>query len=109
MSPGRLRKLSYSCQTAQKWPEPPVRTVAVGESKGLWRVLNVQREKLIFSFFRMCRQAACLHISAAPTVWGGLLQSGTVTGRSISVYQEQELLWRRRAGDDAEFFTEISF
>ena len=100
---------SYSCQTAQGWPEPPVGTV-VGESKGHWRVLSVHNKKLIFSFFLKCHQAHCLCIDAAPTVWGGLLQSGTITGRSISdCYQEQELLWKKRAEDDAEFFREISF
>lgn len=58
----------------------------------------------------MCHQANCLRISAAPTVCGGLLQSGTITGRSVSVwYQEQELLLRRRTEDDAEVFTVISF
>lgn len=79
-SPGHPRRLSYSCQAAQEWPQRPVGIVAVGESKGLWKVLNVQSKKLIFSFFRMCHRANCLHISAASAVWGGLLQSGTVMG-----------------------------
>lgn len=57
------------------------------------------------SFFLMCCQTVCCLISAAPTVCGGLVPSDTTTGRSVSAwYQHQELLWRRRHGDDAEFF-----
>lgn len=83
-------------------------TVPLGESKGLWRVLSVQSKKLIFSFVVMHCQTVCCHVSAAPTVYGGLVQCDTTTGRSVSAwYQRQELLWRRRPGDDTEFFRDF--
>lgn len=67
-------------------------------------------QKADFLIRRDALSDCLLHVSAAPTVYGGLVQCDTTTGRSVSAwYQCQELLWRRRPGDDAEFFKRFLF